>query len=58
MESVIISGNSKDIQLLVSIAEKMALTVEHTADDPEKESEGDSEQVDTDKFLQVKHNTH
>jgi hypothetical protein len=57
MESVIISGNSKDINLLVSIAEKMTLTVEHPADDPEKRNEGNSEQVDTDN-LQVKHTTH
>jgi hypothetical protein len=67
MKSVIISGGSKDIQLLESIAEKMGMSVKQLSQeeleniDIEKAiPEGKTgEFVDTDKFLtQIKNNTH
>ena len=67
MQSVIISGGSKDIVLLESIAEKMGLTVKHLSPQELEEigiekaiPEGKiGEFIDTDKFLTLnKSNTH
>jgi hypothetical protein len=56
MESVIISGDSiKDIHLLISIAEKMGLTIEHIVNEADSDEGEILELADTDKFLHTTH---